>query len=551
MYSNYFGMDEPPFSIAPNPRYLFLSKQHREALAHLLYGISSNGGFVLLTGEVGTGKTTVCRALLDQLPDNTDIALILNPKCDSEELLAAICDELHISYPKSEGTRLKDYIDALNDYLLDAHARGRNTFLILDEAQNLGVSVLEQIRLLTNLETDCSKLLQIVLIGQPELLTQLQQPELRQLSQRITARYHLGSLSRSELEAYVSHRLSVAGVQGRLFPVSTLNRLFRITKGIPRLINVVCDRALLGAFVERQNRVEVNTLTKAAGEVLGENNKTGMSLNLWQTVALLLLITTSLGWVYQSQLKTLSAPWLNRFNSSTIAAEAPPIAVPAVPAAPAVPDKPLSTVLLATQTWPDNSGRERNQVYAYRSLFQRWGVEYDPRSHPIVCRYARELGYDCLFNSGSLDKLIELNRPAVVKLGNTFGDFYATLVAIQDDQAELLLDNQRLILPLSDLQPFWRETYTLFWKLPPNYSGMIQPGSQLDNVEWLSRQMALITGRPADNFRQDIYSPRLVKEVKAFQHSKGLLADGIIGPRTAIHLNSATSQSVPRLVQDG
>jgi len=215
--------------------------------------------------------------LLEQLPENTDIALILNPKYNSEELLAAIGDELHIGYPKGEGTRLKDYIDALNSYLLDAHARDRNTVLILDEAQNLGVSVLEQIRLLTNLETDCSKLLQIVLIGQPELLTQLQQPELRQLSQRITARYHLGSLSRSELEAYVSHRLSVAGVQGRLFPVSTLNRLFRITKGIHRLINVVCDRALLGAFVERQNRVEVNTLTKAAGEVLGESKETGIS----------------------------------------------------------------------------------------------------------------------------------------------------------------------------------------------------------------------------------------------------------------------------------
>lgn len=544
MYSHYFGMDEPPFSIAPNPRYLFLSKQHREALAHLLYGISSNGGFVLLTGEVGTGKTTVCRALLEQLPDNTDIALILNPKYNSEELLAAICDELHISYPKNEGTRLKDYIDALNSYLLDAYAGGRNTVLILDEAQNLGVSVLEQIRLLTNLETDCRKLLQIVLIGQPELLTQLQQPELRQLSQRITARYHLGSLSRSELEAYVSHRLAVAGVQGRLFPVSTLNCLFRLTKGIPRLINVVCDRALLGAFVERQNRVEVNTLTKAAGEVLGESKKTGISLGLWQTAALLLLITTSLGWVYQSQLKNLLVPWLNRFNSSTIAAEAP------APSVPAVPDKPLSTILLATQNWPDDSGRELNQVYAYHSLFQLWGVEYDPRNHPIVCRYARELGYDCLFNSGSLDKLIELNRPAVVKLGNSFGDFYATLAAVQNDQAELLLDNQRLTLPLSDLEPFWRETYILFWQLPPNYSGIIQPGSQQDNVAWLSRQMALITGKPVDTFRQDIYSPQLVKEVKAFQHSKGLLADGIIGPRTSIHLNSATSQSVPKLIRD-
>jgi general secretion pathway protein A len=216
MYSQYFGFSELPFTIAPNPRYLYLSEQHREALASLLYGINSNGGFVLLTGDVGTGKTTVCRCLLEQLPEHAEVAFILNPKYSITELLEAICDELKISYQHS-GHRIKGYIDALNAHLLESHARGINTVLIIDEAQNLSFDVLEQIRLLTNLETSSQKLLQIILIGQPELLATLARPELRQLNQRITARYHLKALSREELSAYVAHRLAVGGRAAPLF----------------------------------------------------------------------------------------------------------------------------------------------------------------------------------------------------------------------------------------------------------------------------------------------------------------------------------------------
>ena len=270
MYKEHFGLKETPFSIAPDPRYLFLSEGHREALAHLEYGMrGGGGGFVLLTGEVGTGKTTVCRCLLEKIPDDSEVAFILNPKVTAEELLATVCDEFGIRYPKGSRS-IKIFVDRINKFLLDARARGRKTILIIEEAQNLGFDVLEQLRLLTNLETNQAKLLQIIMIGQPELRDMVARPELRQLAQRITARYHLGPLTREEVSSYITHRLSVAGGHARLFPSSTIRKIFRLTGGVPRLINVVCDRALLGAYVEGKDVVDRPTLTNASREVLGE-----------------------------------------------------------------------------------------------------------------------------------------------------------------------------------------------------------------------------------------------------------------------------------------
>ena len=272
MYKEYFGLKENPFSIAPDPRYFYMSKGHGEALAHLVYGINTDGGFILLTGEVGTGKTTVCRCLLDHLPENAEVAFILNPKLTVEELLATICDEFGISYPEGN-TSNKVFVSAINDYLLNAHEEGKRAILIIEEAQNLSVDVLEQIRLLTNLETNQRKLLQIVLLGQPELRRLLVQPQLRQLNQRITVRYHLAPLLKEEITAYVNHRLSVAGlVRGQLFSKKPLAELYRLTGGIPRLINIICDRALIGTFVQGKDRVDNKTLLTATREVSGKKN---------------------------------------------------------------------------------------------------------------------------------------------------------------------------------------------------------------------------------------------------------------------------------------
>ena len=267
MYQSYFGLAEAPFSIAPDPRYLYMSQRHQEALAHLLYGVNGGGGFVLLTGEVGAGKTTVCRCLLEQIPESCDVAYIFNPKLTVQELLSTICVEFGIAYPPGN-TSIKVFVDCINAYLLDAHARGRHTVLIIDEAQNLSADVLEQMRLLTNLETNQRKLLQIILLGQPELATMLARPELRQLAQRIVARYHLGPLTKQEVAAYVRHRLEVSGAQRQLFPAALMGRLYRLSGGIPRIINVLCDRALLGAYVQGKERVDRATLTQAAREVL-------------------------------------------------------------------------------------------------------------------------------------------------------------------------------------------------------------------------------------------------------------------------------------------
>jgi len=301
MYERHFGLSQSPFSIAPDPRYLFMSERHREALAHLLYGVKAGGGFVLLTGEIGAGKTTICRSLLAQIPEHCDVAYIFNPKLTVEELLGSICAEFRIP-ARHEGpgvATVKDYVDALNDYLLRTHASGRSSVLIIDEAQALSADVLEQLRLLTNLETDERKLLQIVLIGQPELRDMLARPDMEQLAQRVIARYHLDALGPQETEMYIRHRMAIAGLAGPLpFDERALRGIYRYTRGVPRRINLLCDRALLGAYARGKSRVDVRTVEEAVEEVLrpasarksarsGSARKTMVGLGLAAVLALI------------------------------------------------------------------------------------------------------------------------------------------------------------------------------------------------------------------------------------------------------------------------
>jgi len=273
MYTHYFQLKQSPFSIAPDPRYLFMSERHREALAHLLYGVGSGGGFVLLTGEIGAGKTTVCRCFMEQIPDNCQLAYIFNPKLSVEELLLSICEEFRIAVAPGVAS-VKGYVDAINAHLLASHAQGKNNVLIIDEAQNLSAAVLEQLRLLTNLETSERKLLQIILIGQPELRAMLARPELEQLAQRVIARYHLGSLTAEETASYIRHRLAVAGSTAQTpFAPRLMAQIHALSKGVPRRINLLCDRALLGAYVENQAQVTRQIVCRAAEEVFAEEGK--------------------------------------------------------------------------------------------------------------------------------------------------------------------------------------------------------------------------------------------------------------------------------------
>jgi general secretion pathway protein A len=297
MYTGFFGLNSQPFSIAPNPDFMYLGARHAEALAHLRYGLGDAGGFVLLTGEVGTGKTTVSRCLLADLPANTQVAFILNPTLSELELLGAICDELKIRYKKTDAS-LKLLTDKITAKLLKNHQTGINTILIIDEAQHLQPAVLEQLRLLTNLETNTKKLLQVILIGQPELQQLLQRQDLRQLAQRITARYHLMPLTLSEVQHYVQHRLQVAGCSRPVFTEGALKKLFQCSGGIPRLVNLICDRALLGAYSQQKALIEAALIQRAAGEILAIRQTPatqGRAWWWWPLLGLVFLLCIGMG----------------------------------------------------------------------------------------------------------------------------------------------------------------------------------------------------------------------------------------------------------------
>lgn len=338
MYKQFFNLKQSPFSIAPDPRYLFMSERHREALAHLLYGVGSGGGFVLLTGEIGAGKTTVCRCFIEQIPADCRLAYIFNPKLSVEELLLSICDEFRIDLPPlpAGAVSVKSYVDAINRYLLASHAQGKNNVLIIDEAQNLSADVLEQLRLLTNLETNERKLLQIILIGQPELRAMLARPELEQLAQRVIARYHLGSLTEAETASYVAHRLAVAGGgASRPFPRSVLGQVFQLSHGVPRRINLLCDRALLGAYVENSREVTRQILRRAGSEVFSAGAAPAAPGMRWQYVAAGVLATAAIGaaaaWQLRPSTPAAPAPATVPLAAAPVKA-APPPALPAAPA---------------------------------------------------------------------------------------------------------------------------------------------------------------------------------------------------------------------------
>jgi general secretion pathway protein A len=532
MYREYFGLNEFPFSITPDPRYLYMSDQHREALAHLVYGINSEGGFVLLTGEVGTGKTTICRCLLEQVPEDTNIAFVLNPRLTVEELLATICNELGIHYPEGN-TSIKVFVDHINAYLLDSHARGRRTVLIIEEAQNLNADLLEQVRLLTNLETNKHKLLQIIMLGQPELKNMLSRTELRQLAQRITARYHLGSLTKEEAAAYVNHRLSVAGARNKLFLDSTFGKLYHLSRGIPRLINLICDRALLGAYVQGKDRVDKSTLVKAAREVFGEHKlQKHRNLFKWVLAGLALIgcaaALTAIYYNYQTQpLAVVASPPVQQASATKPVAEVPG---------------------LLQLDWPADEPIYRSEELAYRALLKQWGVIYKP-NNGSACQQAKTQGLSCLGARGSLDSLFNLNRPAVLKLFNDQGRvFYVTLTAIQGQMATFIIGTKTKIVNVKDIALRWLGDYTLLWRMPPKYRGPIKLGDQGSVVQWLDRQLALIQGRGAHLRENLVYDDVLVGEVKKFQFAEGLVPDGIVGPQTLIRLNSEVGTGDPVLV---
>ncbi len=520
MYSKHFNLNENPFSIAPDPRYLYMSSKHQEALAHLMYGLKTEGGFVLLTGEVGTGKTTVCRCLLEQLPEELNVAFVLNPKLTAAELLATVCDELEIDYPPAPAS-IKALVDNINRYLLDAHAGGRKTVLIIDEAQNLAPEVLEQIRLLTNLETNQRKLLQIVMLGQPELRDQLARPELRQLAQRITARYHLGPLDRREIAPYINHRLGVAGHHKKLFPDKAVNKIYRLTNGIPRLINIICDRTLLGTYAEGREKVDHLTVTKAAREVFGEGGE--RKTYKWLVPALFALSLI---------LAALFSGGLN--GSRNKAGPAPPAPGEAFQ------EDIDETTFLAR---PAGISSAESYTLAFAALFKSWNITYRGELEASPCEQAAAQGLACLERQGSLGSLRHLDRPAVLQLVDQQGGiFHAPLLKLAKNRATLLMDSREVSLSTAALEKQWFGSYSLLWQPPSGYRKPIAPGIDSPQLKWLTGAVRTVVGR-----QEPAGDP--ARLIIAYQRREGLMADGIAGPETLIHLNSSIGHQGPTLAE--
>ncbi|MGI9265006.1 MAG: AAA family ATPase [Gammaproteobacteria bacterium] len=572
MYTSFFGLHEKPFAITPDPRYLFLSERHAEGLAHLLYGVTESGGFIQLTGEVGTGKTTIVRSLLEQLPDETDIALVLNPRMTPHEFLLSICEELHVPLLPDEKRSIKAIVDALNRRLLHAHAAGRRVVLIVDEAQNLSPDVLEQIRLLTNLETAKQKLLQIILIGQPELRELLGRTDLRQLAQRVTGRYHLEPLNPDETRSYISHRIQVAGGHGEIFSRAATSVIHRSAHGVPRLLNVICDRALLGAYSRERTSVNKKLAKKAVSEVAGKS----VEGTVWRWLSgalafavLVALVATAIGvWKSIPGPVTIDTPTSNidlptvttdqsreigdGVGDQTIASQSvetqPPQAIPLQTQDSAVTDPTEDTATLQPQiptivslTDALSSAAEFTDTdSSFATLLQLWGMSYNPNNGQ-PCEVVQAAGLRCLYEQGSWRQLVNLDRPAILSLSDADGATHQVVLSGigSTGTAILMAGEERIESGLDQLIPLWTGEYLVLWRPAAGPGRTLAQGASGPDVLWLRRSLEQLRETPLPATRPDFFDRPLADAVRWFQASRRMQSDGIAGARTMIELNTA------------
>jgi general secretion pathway protein A len=533
MYLEYFGLSEKPFSITPDPRYLYLSVRHEEALAHLAYGISEAGGFIQLTGEVGTGKTTTIRSLLARAPKNAEIALIINPRMSPPEFVQTICEELGLGLPDIAEGNLKELIDVLNRYLLRMHSVGRRVVLIVDEAQNLTPEVLEQVRLLTNLETSSQKLLQIILIGQPELRELLGRTDLRQLAQRITARFHLDPLSQEETAGYVRHRLRIAGTTNEIFPPTALREVYRVSGGVPRVINIICDRSLLAAYTSERHLVSARLVRESASEVFDRRLAPPWLAPLATVLTLLALAGGAFAlWKH--------GPWANAgARTAAVAASNAPaartattigtaVANPVASLSPAV--QPLAT-LLAQQIGQDHASS------ALGSLLKFWQGSYVEGADD-ACTQAQQQGLECVSLRSSLAQVRELNRPAVLVLSDAERHTHqVVLTALQTDYATLQIGNHTTHVAIADLSAWWFGDLVLMWRPAAPTVNSLAAGARGPAVRELRNRLTRWGGAVAISSSME-FDAELTRMVEEFQKAHHLTADGIAGLDTQLLLDS-------------
>jgi general secretion pathway protein A len=551
MYTSFFGLGEKPFAITPDPRYLFMSERHAEALAHLLYGINEAGGFIQLTGEVGTGKTTVVRSLLERMPGHADVAVILNPQLTPVEFVLTICEELGIFMRDDDASSIKDLVDLLNKRLLEAHAKGRRVVVIVDEAQNLTPETLEQVRLLTNLETASQKLLQIILIGQPELREVLGRVELRQLAQRITGRYHLDPLSRAETAAYVTHRLKVAGsATGDAFSAAALREVHRLSNGIPRIINVICDRALLGAFTQEQHRIGPSLVREAAGEVYGRSFSPQWTKLLVGASAAVAAVGLALGiWQLWPEGSASHAATEDKIVSLDPQPETMPTSVQIAPVAsapqPAAAEPPPLDIGTLLKEQPGQTTTET----AFAQLFTLWGAKFDAaKGRP--CNQAQQQGLECVYQQGSWGQLRTLNRPAILTLIDDAGNAHQVVIAgLNSEAAQVRFPDALREISIASLSRLWYGDYLILWRPQVATPRALSAGMQGAGVRWLRDSLNTAHGRAKDGNSSDYYDEELVRMVEDFQRQHRLNVDGIAGVQTQIVLDTLNnSNGAPLLV---
>jgi len=533
MYLEYYGLKEAPFSITPDPRYVFLSERHRDALAHLLYGIGKggSGGFVQLTGEVGTGKTMLCRLLLEQLPEHTRVALVLNPRLTPVELLETICEELKLDIGNRGGS-LKGLVDTLNAYLLDAYAQGLRVVLIVDEAQNLTTEALEQVRLLTNLETPTQKLLQIILLGQPELRDKLGDTELRQLAQRITARYHLTPLDRPETEAYVRHRVAVAGGAKLPFSRLGLRALYKRSGGVPRLINIIADRALMAGFAREQDSIGERLVDRAADETLpGHARYWIRHYGRW---AAALLILAALGW---------STVYYFRGEPEMPAQAAVPKPVLA-----AAPD---ADAVAATRVEAALHGNGETELSAWTQLLARWQVKSTDVSvrDAARCQSVVFPGLSCLRGHASLEQLARFDRPLLLSLQHNGAHGHALLQGVAGNRVLLSFTGANVGMSTEKLQNFWAGDFVAIWRQPEQVATTLRVGDAGPGVAWVKSQVARMDGAKGVDAGPAYFDAALEERIRKLQVAYGIRPDGIVGPETLFAL-SALDENGPHLMRE-
>lgn len=540
MYCSFFGFREKPFTITPNPRFIFLSKNHKDAFAHLLYGIDNHAGFIELTGEVGTGKTTVLRTLLYQLDtDSYRTALIFNPSLSALELLQNINYEFGISCKEQSNAPL---LHSLNQFLLEQNAAGRTVVLVIDEAQNLETKVLEQIRLISNLETEKDKLIQIVLVGQPELREKLKKPELRQLSQRITVRYHLCPMDFDDTVEYIEHRLEVAaGRKLEIFSPGALKRVFRCTGGLPRLINAICDRVLLIAYTKENRQVTARMVDEAFRDVRKQESRTPLSRILRYAAAVAAVVIIAACW-YALFGGSAGPGTISASSEDTVMAPRPP--------------KTAATADLATRV----SARSANEsaADAFNAIARIWGVApvaaaQSSAGHADLEEYAEQSGLVLSRNSSNLGALLRLDYPAILELSLPGGKErrYVALLGTEGNRLIVAATiNDRTILNSNELEKLWLGRSYLPWKNAlnlPLVSRAGDSGTTISEIKHLLAKAGYFNGQPTEDFDE-----AMLAAVKAFQAAQGIEADGVVGGQTLLLLYRAGGTvAAPRLVKKG